>query len=196
MFIITPRQRTTHGLPGAPWEDRKQPASGATVLRKVFFVFFLSLGVRRQVAPVAGARSCSCVLTKLAEGVKQPPHTPVDPRGRRRAGGGPTRTEHGPPCGRDTVWSSSFGFWAGKGHAAQRSGPCPENEVFALRDKTGTRQCLVAAAQFGWRRCDLVPDVLEFVVGPVRVGYGRCANLANRRGPESQSEGRFTRPRR
>ena len=32
----------------------------------------------------------------------------------------------------------------GKDHGAQRSGPRPGNEVFALRDKTGTRQCLVA----------------------------------------------------
>src|ERR1035437_7918255 len=32
----------------------------------------------------------------------------------------------------------------GKDHGAQRSGPRPGNEVFALRDKTGTRQCLVS----------------------------------------------------
>ena len=42
-------------------------------------------------------------------------------------------------------------------------------------------------ASNGWQRCDLVPDVLEFVIGPVRIGYGRCANLAHRRAPESQS---------
>src|ERR1035437_5550345 len=33
---------------------------------------------------------------------------------------------------------------SGKDHGAQRSGPRPENEVFALRHKTGTGQCLVA----------------------------------------------------
>ena len=32
----------------------------------------------------------------------------------------------------------------GKDHAAQRSGPRPGNEVFALRRRTGTGQCLVA----------------------------------------------------
>ena len=32
----------------------------------------------------------------------------------------------------------------GKDHGAQRSGPRPGNEVFALLDKTGTGQCLVA----------------------------------------------------
>src|ERR1019366_2247645 len=81
MFIITPRQRPTHGLPGAPWEDLKQPASGATVLRKVFFVFFLSLGVRGPDAPVAGARAFSCVLAER----RQRGHP------RRAGGGGPSR---------------------------------------------------------------------------------------------------------
>ena len=33
---------------------------------------------------------------------------------------------------------------AGKDHGAKRSGPHPGNEVFALLDKTGTGQCLVA----------------------------------------------------
>jgi hypothetical protein len=42
MFIITPRQRPTHGLLGAPWEDLKQPATGATTLHRPFgsFSFF------------------------------------------------------------------------------------------------------------------------------------------------------------
>ncbi len=31
----------------------------------------------------------------------------------------------------------------GQDHGAQRSGPCPGNEVFALLNKTGTRRCLV-----------------------------------------------------
>ena len=50
-----------------------------------------------------------------------------------------------------------LGCWAGQDHGAQRSGPRPGNEVFALRDKTGTRQCLVGVASTGSVR----PGVLE-----------------------------------
>src|ERR1017187_1450848 len=56
MFIITPRQRPTHGLPGAPWEDLKQPATGATGLRRLLLCFFLFLkGCGDTVALVARA---------------------------------------------------------------------------------------------------------------------------------------------
>src|ERR1035438_7256070 len=56
MFIITPRQRTTHGLPGAPWEDRKQPATRATSLHGLLLCFsFFWRGLRRPVALVARA---------------------------------------------------------------------------------------------------------------------------------------------
>ena len=38
---------------------------------------------------------------------------------------------------------------SGLDHGAQRSGPRPGNEVFALRDKTGTRHCLVVVRKCG-----------------------------------------------
>src|ERR1035441_8264639 len=65
MFIITPRQRTTHGLPGAPWEDRKQPASGATALYRPFRSFSFFGGVRRPVALVAGAAALCALAERL-----------------------------------------------------------------------------------------------------------------------------------
>ena len=65
----------------------------------------------------------------------------------RPGGRGPPRgiaARHGIVC--------FFWFWAGKGHAAQRSGPRPGNEVFALRDRTGTGRCPVVAASAGFFR--------------------------------------------
>src|ERR1039457_3599990 len=65
MFIITPRQRPTHGLPGAPWTRSKHPATGATGLRRLLLCFFLFLkGCGDTVALVAGARAFSCVLAE------------------------------------------------------------------------------------------------------------------------------------
>ena len=64
----------------------------------------------------------------------------------------------GPPRGiaarHGIVWF--FWFWAEKGHAAQRSGPRPGNEVFALLDRTGTGHCPVVAASAGSFRPGLV----------------------------------------
>src|ERR1019366_3583955 len=73
MFIITPRQRTTHGLPGAPWEDRKQPASGATALHGLLLCFsFFWRG--------AAETRCSCCqgagLLVCAGGAKTAQATP------------------------------------------------------------------------------------------------------------------------
>ena len=58
----------------------------------------------------------------------------------------------------------------GKEHGAQRSDPCPGNEVFALWSRTGTRHCLVAvtgtgastASVFGSDSLDFSPDFSSY----------------------------------
>src|ERR1017187_6654712 len=107
MFIITPRQRPTHGLPGAPWEDLKQPATGATGLRRLLLCFFLFLkGCGDTVALVAGARAFSCVLAERRQrgqprqaacggASRCPPRIGHPPAERRRRRGG----RRHPACG-------------------------------------------------------------------------------------------------
>jgi hypothetical protein len=56
---------------------------------------------------------------------------------------------------------SYFSTPGGKDHGAQRSGPCASgNEVFALRDKTGTRQCLVAVTRIRLN-CESSPTAIK-----------------------------------
>jgi hypothetical protein len=51
----------------------------------------------------------------------------------------------------------------GKEHGAQRSVPCPGNEVFALWSRTGTRHCLVAVTGTGASTASVFgSDALDF----------------------------------
>ena len=92
-------------------------------------------GFRQQVAffcnLVARSEEWDSGLARWTARARRVAHRPTPARGHAAAG----RAEQA---------ELIFENLGGKDHGAQRSGPRPGNEVFALRDKTGTRQCLVA----------------------------------------------------
>ena len=113
----------------------KAPGNGGNDLAPTPSVFPFFGGLRRPVALVAGARAFSCVLAERA-GHRRLRQRPVAAQGDSQ--------QSSPLARRGIVWS--FRILGGKDHGAQRSGPRPGNEVFALLGRTGTGQCPVVAA--------------------------------------------------
>jgi hypothetical protein len=90
-----------------------------------------------------------------ASGPKTPAHRESANAESVRLGGGawplwdrPTSDVGAPPAPTRN-WPATLEDAGGRSHGAQRSGSRPLNEVFALRRRTGTRQCLVVAASTG-----------------------------------------------
>src|ERR1019366_8551695 len=118
-------------------------SNGSAQTPSVLFPFFK--GVRRH--------RCSCCrgagLLVCADGVGRAPATTPNHRADGRPVAAPSNSKGSPP-GTARHRLVLLGFWAGKGHAAQRSGPCaPGNAVFALLYGTGTGRRPVVGCS-GW----------------------------------------------